>query len=64
MARLSDLYNAIGNYLYTHEDKEITSVETWCGSAPIKYTLHLHDIHEGSIGTNPYTGEDYINVPR
>ena len=65
MAKLSDLHNAIGNYLYMHGDKDATSIATGGGySNPIQYTLRLHDIHEGRIGTNPYTGEDKIDIPK
>lgn len=62
MAKLSAIHNAIGNYLCLHGDKEVTSIATWCASAPQKYTFNLHDIHQGSSGTNPYTGKDKIDI--
>lgn len=62
MAKLSDIHNAIGNYLYMHGDKEVTSIATWSATAPQEYTFNLHDIHKGSISTNHYTGEDRIDI--
>lgn len=64
MAKLSAIYNEIGNYLRMHGDKEVTSIATWCAFAPQEYTFNLHDIYKGSIGTNPYTGEDKIDILR
>ena len=62
MAKLSEIHNAIGNYLYIHGDKEVTSIATWCGTAPQEYTFNLCDIHKVSIGTNPFTGKDKIDI--
>lgn len=64
MAKLSILYEKIGEYLEMHGDKDVTSISTWCGSAPIEYTLNLHDVYEGRVGGNPYAGEDKIDIPR
>lgn len=63
MAKLSEMHRLIGNYLELHGDKDVTSIAAWNGS-PNEYTLNLHDIHNGSIGTNPYTGKDELNIPR
>lgn len=63
MAKLSEMYRLIGNYLELHGDKDITSIATWTGS-PNEYTLNLHDVYEGKIGANPYTGGDHLNIPR
>jgi hypothetical protein len=49
MPKLSEIHNAIGNYLYMHGDKDVTSIATWNGTSPIKYTLNLHDIYEGKV---------------
>ena len=64
MARLSEFYRLIGNYLELHGDKDVSSIATWCSSAPNAYSLHLHDIHEGGIGSNPYTGADHLDIPK
>lgn len=64
MPKLSEIHNAIGNYLYMHGDKDVTSIATWNGSSPIEYTLNLHDIYEGKIGGNPYSGSDRIDIPK
>ena len=64
MAKLSEVHRLIGNYLELHGDKDITSIASWCGTAPQEYTFNLHDIHKGNIGTNPYTGKDKIDILR
>lgn len=64
MAKLSDIYDAIGAYLKVKGDKDVTSIATWCGNKEYEYTFNLHDIHNGSAGTNPYKGEDEINIPK
>lgn len=64
MARLSDIYKAIGDYLSEHCDKEVTSIATWSANAPLKYTLELHDVYSGPLGGNPYTGKDKIDIPK
>ncbi len=64
MAKLSELHRLIGNYLELHGDKEVTSISTWCSSDPQEYTLNLHDIFDGPIGANPYSGEDCLNIPK
>lgn len=63
MVKLSEMYRVIGNYLEIHGDKDVTSISSHCGSE-FEYSLNLHDIHTGSIGTNPYTGEDKISFRR
>ena len=46
-------------------DKEVTSIGTAGGrNRKIEYIFHLHDIHEGDIGSNPYTGSDKIDIPK
>lgn len=64
MVKLSEIYRLIGNYLELHGDKDVTSISTWCATAPNAYTFNLHDIYDGPIGTNPYTGEDHFNIPK
>lgn len=64
MAKLSEIHNAIGNYLYIHGDKEVTSIATWCSSAPYEYTFNLCDIHEGHIGTDPCIGKDHLDISK
>lgn len=65
MAKLSEIHHLLGCYLELHGDKDVTSIATWGGSnCPNQYTFHLHDIHEGSIGTNPYSGADHIDIPK
>lgn len=41
MAKLSEIYKAIGEYLVAHGDREVTSVATWCGSVPEEFTFNL-----------------------
>lgn len=62
MAKLSEMYKRIGEYLAANGDKEVTSIATWSGDSETEYTLRLHDIGSGVQG--PYTGRDVINVPR
>lgn len=64
MVKLSVIHRLIGNYLELHGDKDVTSIATWCGSSPNAYTLHLHDIYDGSIGSNPYTGANHLDIPK
>lgn len=64
MAKLSEIHKAIGNYLFMHGDKDVTSIATWSGSSPIEYTFNLHDIYKGEIGGNPYSGSDSIDIPK
>lgn len=65
MAKLSEMQKRIEAYLLLHGDKEVTSISTTCGGgSKIEYTLNLHDIHEGNISTNRYTGRDEIDIPR
>lgn len=64
MAKLSVLYGLIGNYLELHGDKDVISIATWNGTTSNEYTLNLHDVHEGGIGENPYTGTDHLDIPK
>lgn len=64
MAKLSEIHKAIGDYMKVHGDKEVTSIGTVNGEGPIEYTFHLHDIHDGDIGSNPYTGGDEVYIPK
>ncbi len=65
MVKLSEIHRLITCYLELHGNKDVTSIATWGGSgSPNQYTFHLHDIHEGSIGTNPYSGADHIDIPK
>lgn len=64
MAKLSEIHKLIGDYLEINGDKEVTSIATWCSIAPQEYTLKLHDIFDGPIGRNPFSGEDHIDIPR
>lgn len=41
MAKLSEIHKTIGEYLAVHGDREVTSIATWCGSAPEEYTFNL-----------------------
>lgn len=63
MVKLSVMHRLIGNYLELHGDKDVTSVGTYCGSE-YAYSIRLHDLHEGSIGSNPYTGADRLDIPK
>ena len=63
MAKLSELYRLVGNYLELHGDKEITSIGTHMPSSGTEYMLNLHDIYDGPIGMNPYRGSDKLNIP-
>ena len=65
MAKLSEIYKAIGDYLKMHGDKEVTSIGTAGGcNREIEYIFHLYDIHEGDIGSNPYSGGDELYIPK
>lgn len=63
MARLSEFHRLIGNYLELHGDKDVIGVGTYCGSE-YDYSLRLCDVHEGSPGTNLFTGRDTLNIPK
>ncbi len=63
MAKLSEIYRLIENYIELHGDKDVTSVASHCGSE-YEYTFNLHDIYNGNIGWNPYTGADKLHIPR
>lgn len=52
MTKLSEIHRVIGDYLKMHGDKEVTSIATVHSNEAIEYTFHLHDIHEGDIGSN------------
>lgn len=62
MVKLSEIYRLIGNYIELHGDKDVISIATHCGHPEHVYTFNLCDIHYGSIGTNPYTGKDKLNI--
>ena len=64
MAKLSEIYKTIGNYIELHGDKDVTSIASHCGSSEYEYTLNLHDIHKGNMGSNPYSGQDKINISK
>lgn len=64
MAKLSEMSKLMNMYIELHGDKEISSIATHNGSSKLEYTLHLYDIYDGPIGTNPYTGKDRLNIPR
>lgn len=64
MARLSEMYRLIGNYLELHGDKDVISVGTPCGSSPGAFRFHLYDVYDGSIGGNPYTGAAHLDIPK
>lgn len=61
MAKLSQIVNKLQAYIDLHGDKDVTSIGT-CSGSGVEYTFNLHDIHTGSIGTNPYTGADKIEI--
>ena len=61
MAKLSQIVSKLQSYIDLHGDKDVTSIGTCCGSN-VEYTFNLHDIHTGSVGTNPYAGADKIEI--
>ncbi len=63
MAKLSEIYRLIGNYIELHGDKDVTSISTYCGSE-YEYSFNLHDVYNDDIGWNPYTGADRLHIPR
>lgn len=63
MARLSYIKQMIEVYLNAKGDKEILSIST-CQGGDDEFVLNLADIHEGDIGSNPYTGRDSIHLKR
>lgn len=64
MAKLSEMSRLMNMYIELYGDKEVDSIATHNGSSKFEYTLHLYDIYDGPIGTNPYTGKDRLNIPR
>lgn len=64
MAKLSEIYKTIGNYIELHGDKDVTSIASHCGSSEYEYTFNLNDIHKRNAGTNPYSEQDKINIPK
>ena len=63
VARLSELYRIVGDYLELHGDKEIASIVSWAQETDEGYTLNLHDISDMPIGTKPYKYGDQLNIP-
>lgn len=65
MAKLSEIYRLIGNYIELHGDKDVISIATHCGSGRrYEYTFNLHNIHEGVISTKTFNGADTLNIPK
>lgn len=63
MAKLSQIVKKLQSYLELHGDKDVTSIGTVCGS-DVEYKFNLHDVYYGFAGSNPYTGEDTIEILR
>ena len=63
MVKLSYLKRAVDEYLSTHGDKQLISVGS-CQSGTTEYILHLIDVHDGPIETNPFAGRDEIHLLR
>lgn len=63
MTTLQQMYNAIGAYLAVQGNKEVTSIST-CQGSEDDYILNVHDIYDGLIGANPYSGRDKISLPK
>lgn len=63
MAKLSKIQRLIEAYIGMKGDKDVTSIGTVCGT-DTEYVLHLHDVYEGPVGENPYSGKDTINIPK
>lgn len=63
MAKLSFMIKRMKSYLELHGDKDVTSISS-CNGGDNEYVLHLYDIYNGPIGTNPYKGEDRIEIPK
>lgn len=65
MAKLSEIYRLIGNYIELHGDKDVTSIATHCGSGRhYEYTFNLYDTHEGKISTRTFSGADTLSIPK
>ena len=47
VARLSELYKIVGDYLELNGDKEIASIESWDQEADAGYTLNCRTAHYG-----------------
>ena len=62
MVKLSQMMEAITSYIKLHGDKEIISIATYNGSSEYEYELHLCDIYDGPVGSNPFTGRDSIKL--
>ena len=63
MAKLSEIHSLIGNYIELHGDIDVTSIAT-CHGSEYEYIFNLHDIYNGNIGWNPYTGADKLHIPQ
>lgn len=63
MAKLSEIYRLLGDYIELHGDKDVTSIAS-CHGSEYEYTFNLHDVHNRSIGWNPYTGADKLYIPK
>lgn len=61
MAKLSEIYRLIGNYIELYGDKDVTSIGSSNG-LEYEYIFNLYDIYNGSIGLNPYTGADKLYI--
>lgn len=63
MAKLSYVADLINKYIKAYGNKDITSIKTPVGgSSGLEYIFCLHDIYDGPVGTNLFTGEDTISI--
>lgn len=62
MITLKQLQKAVNAYLELRGDKRLLSIVTHNPSSPVEFELHLCDIYDGPIGTNPFTNKDSIKL--
>lgn len=64
MAKLSYMEHMIKTYLGLYGDKEVTSISTHDATSEVEYTLNLHDVYDGPISSNPFSGKSEIKLYR
>ena len=63
MTKLSTFSRFLRNYLDIHGDKEVLSVAAVHGDKDCDFVVHMADIFDGPLGSNPYNGRDALSIP-
>lgn len=63
MTKLSTFSRFLRNYLDIHGDKEVLSIADVYGNKNCDFVVHMSDIFDGPIGSNPYSGRDALSIP-